>query len=115
MPTKVYSSPVNAPAFPTPFSMEAYDANNQKYLKDVKAHLNSIGYKEPETGEVVRFPIADGYAEYMVASLKGGATLIHLEIGDAWNYPHIERLNKGDIVQKIKQQESLKRLFNKGG
>jgi hypothetical protein len=59
---------------------------------------------------VIQFPVADGYAQYMVASLSP-VELIHLPLWDAWEYQYVERLTKKDIVEKINQRKAMDKLF----
>jgi hypothetical protein len=53
-------------------------------------------------GRVVSFPIADGCAQYMVASEKP-LQLVHLPLGDAWQIPaaHARGLRLSDIRQML--------------
>jgi hypothetical protein len=61
-------------------------------------------------GKVAAFPVADGYAEYMVLD---GRRLIHLPLGDSYDFPYIERLRLSDIEARIKQSEGWAKLFRK--
>lgn len=102
---KIYAPPKSLPYKSSSYSAEydtEYTASVQKYCRDYGA--GSL------KGEIVRFPYADGYAEYVVFSLRP-CTLIHLPIGDAWSYPYINRLTTADIRAKIKQQKILQALF----
>jgi len=63
-----------------------------------------------EAGKVIRFGVADGKASYVVFSLKP-VVLIHLAIGDAYQYQYAHRLTASDVRQEIKGQEALDRLF----
>lgn len=83
-----------------------------QYISDLKQHLQGLGYKDKNTGEVIQFPAADGYAQYMVASMKP-LRLIHLELGDAWCFQYAERLTAKDVQQKIDQQKALKEMLSK--
>lgn len=70
----------------------------------------NVGVTDENYGEIIRFPVADGYAEYMVASLKP-IQLIHLPLWDAWEFQYANRLTKKDIIEKIRQQKSIEKLF----
>lgn len=63
-------------------------------------------------GEVVRFPVADGYALYMVASLEP-AELIHIPLGDGWSIPdaHLRGITADDLVSRIEAGRALRKLF----
>ena len=110
MAVTVYSAPEEI-KLPDWKDMTNWQANDEKYIAELKAHLNKMGYNEPETGKIVRFEVADGYAQYMVAQLKGKCILIHLKLGDAWHYQHIERLLKKDLVANLKQQDAWNKMW----
>jgi hypothetical protein len=63
-------------------------------------------------GEIMRWPVADGYAEYMVAATKP-VQLLHLPLGDAWHYPLAHRATKKDIVNHLGRVRAMDRLFGK--
>ena len=93
------------------FNRAKYQEATDKYLVEAKAHINSLGYNEPETGKEIQFPVADGYARYMVIGLKKGVKLMHLPLDDAWNYEYAHRLTAKDVKEKIANQEKLANLF----
>ena len=94
------------------FDRLAYDKAEQDYLAELKAML--VNRKNGKNvGEVVQFPCADSYAQYMVASMRP-LELVHVPLGDAWDYPYIERLTATDIQNKIDQTKALAKLFKKG-
>jgi len=94
------------------FNLKQYNEDVEKFKKELIQFLNEQGYYSKYTGEIVQFPVADSYAEYMVASLHP-LRLIHLPLGDAWEYEYIQRLTKADILQKIEQQNALKAMFER--
>jgi hypothetical protein len=49
----------------------------------------------------------------MVASMRP-LELVHVPLGDAWDYPYIERLTATDIQNKIDQTKAMAKLFKKG-
>lgn len=83
---------------------------DEKYRADLKAWCINRNPSE-YVGEIVRYPVADGTAEYMVAAIKP-LQLIHLEVGDKYNYLGIERFKAKDIIQKLGQQKALSDLFS---
>ena len=91
-----------------------YEQACEKYVEDLKQwcinRAENAGTDTQYIGEVIRFPVADGYAEYMVAALKP-IQLIHIPLWDAWDFQYANRLTKKDIIDKINQQNSLKKLF----
>lgn len=112
---KVYNVPeqIKVPNFN--FSdIEGYKEACKKFQDDLKQwcvdRAAKAGVTDENIGEVIRFPVADGYAEYMVACLKP-VQLIHMPLWDAWHFQYANRLTKKDIVEKIQGQNNLKRLF----
>lgn len=91
----------------------AYEAANKKFIEDLKAFCKSRNNAE-HVGEVIQFPVADGYAQYMVASLSP-VELIHLPLWDAWEFQYASRLTKKDIIEKIEQRKALEKLFSTKG
>lgn len=67
--------------------------------------------KDPVVGELYRFPVADGYAEYVVFSTKP-LRLIHLTHLDGWHMPDVVR--RGLCLADIRQQASLAALLAGG-
>lgn len=110
---KVYNTPKG-------YEEPSYDFNNrEEYEKTEEAYLQRLSEwcknrnaADPDyVGTVIQFPFADGYALYMVVSLKPVA-LIHLQLGDAWEYPYVERLTKKDIVEKIDADRKFKKYLS---
>jgi len=86
---------------------EYMEAEN-KYKADLKAHLNSQGWKGKNVGETIKLPMADSYAEYMVLSMRP-LRLIHLELGDAWNSEFAELLTAKKVNQMIDGAKSFEK------
>lgn len=112
---KIYNPPTTIEIPQLNFKdINGYNKACDKYISDLKdwciIRVNAVGADTTHIGEVIRFPVADGYAEYMVASLKP-VQLIHIPLWDAWDYPYIHKLSKKEIVEKINQQKSIKKLF----
>jgi len=93
----------------------------EKYRKDIEDHQKRLkdwcvnrcirgGKSTENVGEVIKFPVADGYAEYMVASIKP-LQLIHLEYYDGYSFEYAHRLSKKDVEDKVRQQKALEKLF----
>lgn len=61
-------------------------------------------------GEIIREPVADGYAEYMVLSMKP-LKLIHLPTGDAYQSRWAHRWTAGDVKKMIQAEHRLASLF----
>jgi hypothetical protein len=111
---KVYTNHIPAPDFMEPdgtYSHSGYDARCQKYREDTVEWLRSLGYKHKNLGKIIRFGVADGYAQYMVAN---GTTLIHLEEVDAYHVHDalLRGLRATDIDAMIKRDENFNALFS---
>ena len=111
---KVYSCPPEVPARVIDYAN--YDHTKQQALEEahvaaLKAFLQSSGYTGKHTGEIVQFPMADGYACYMMAEGRVSA-LVHLPYGDAWHYRDVSFLPKKEILKRITAQKHLAALFS---
>lgn len=110
---KIYASPpeIEVPEFKSGEPWQDYEKRCDTHVKAVKqwAKTNGAG---PEAGQEVDFPQGDGYARYIVFSLKP-VKLIHLNVGDAWQYPYAHRLTASDIRDVLRKDSSLKSFFSK--
>ena len=107
---KVYSPPAQIPV--PEFNWEdiaAYEKANEKFIEDLRAFCKNRNNAE-HVGEVIQFPVADGYAQYMVAALSP-VELIHLPLWDAWQFDYVSRLTKKDIVEKIEQRKAMDKFI----
>jgi hypothetical protein len=60
-------------------------------------------------GEIVKFPVGDGCARYVVYSIsKRSVELIHLPVYDSSQLEYIHRLTADDIRETIRQSKLLK-------
>lgn len=59
-----------------------FHAEQERYVNDVRTWVKER-FAGPHTGEIIRFQVADGYAEYMVAQLRP-LRLVHLKTMDAY-------------------------------
>jgi hypothetical protein len=110
----------NAPEGFDPPDIQKYSkaGNFDKYFKDCEKYVKNLkktikkGYGKacPEAGEEIHFPVGDGAARYIVATLKP-VRLIHLAVGDAWQYQYAHRLTASDIRKEIKQDKEWKRIW----
>jgi hypothetical protein len=107
---KVYCPPdeIKVPEFNWE-DIPAYEKANEKFIEDLRTFCKNRNNAE-HVGEVIQFPVADGYAQYMVAALSP-VELIHIPLWDAWEYQYVERLTKKDIVEKINQRKAMDKLF----
>jgi len=108
---KIYNVPkeVKVPEFNFA-TIKEYDADLKKFKDELKDWCVKRNPNQECVGEIIKFPVADGYAEYMVAAVKP-VQLIHLPIWDAWHFQYAGRLTKKDVVEKVAQQQALAKLF----
>ena len=107
---KIYSSPIKTPKF----SFETFRADEERYMSDLKKWVEKNVKKGKYVGDIVNFPIADGYASYMITSLKP-ANLIHIPLGDAYEIPaaHARGLTAKDLKAYIEMDKTLNASFEK--
>lgn len=109
---KIYLPPTEIPAPEFDWTdIEGYQAKEKKFVDDLRNFVNPNNDIE-HVGEVIGFPVADGTAQYMVASLKP-VTLIYLPLVDKYEFQYADKLSAKDIIDKIKQKKALDELFSK--
>lgn len=90
---------------------QAYFAAEEAYVKQVSEFAKANG-KGKLAGEEIRFQVADGYARYIVYSTSP-VVLLHLPIGDAWQYQYANRLTASDIKEEVRRSQAIAKLFSK--
>ena len=96
--------------------LNKYEQDNEKYIKELKDLLlkrfeeSAYTCSEKYVGEIIRFPVADGYAEYMVASMNP-LELVHLPLGDAWNFEYVHLLTIKEVTERLVSEKKMKELF----
>jgi len=93
-------------------NVQQWKKDEEKYIEELKAFCEECNSGGKNVGEIIRFPVADGHAEYMVASMKP-VELIHIPLGDCWDFQYAHRLTAKDVQEKIDQQKRLAQLFSK--
>lgn len=107
MAAKVYQAPQEVSLPKNSFDNVAeWQENEKKYIEQLKEHLTKMNYVGKNVGEILRFPAADGYAQYMVISMRP-LMLIHLELGDAWTFQYAHLLTAKEVQQKIDAEKRL--------
>jgi len=61
-------------------------------------------------GEIVQQGVADGYAQYMIFSLKP-LGLIHLSLGDAYQFEWAHRWTASDVKMMVEREKKIQSLF----
>ena len=108
---KIYSPPKEVPI--PDLNFETWREDEIKFTEALRAYCQKHG-KGTERGEVVRFPVADGHAQYMVLNLRP-LTLIHMPLGDAWHFQYVNRLTANDIKEQIRREKAFAAIFEKAG
>lgn len=95
------------------YDFEAHNKAEQAWVKTVQDEARARN-KGDIVGEIVRFPMADGYAQYVVWSTNPAA-LIHLPVGDAWDIPeaHARGLRTSDLRQQVAAHKAMDKLFGR--
>lgn len=109
---KIYSPPKEVgpqPEIDYTTDFRAEMEKEEKWVEKIKEFAFKHG-KGPNRGKEIHFPVADGYARYVVFT---GSVLIHLPVGDAWQFQYANRLTAKDVTQKVKQAKALAKLFSK--
>jgi hypothetical protein len=113
--TRIHRTPER---IPVP-ELEWTDVNG--YKEKCKEHLKNLreycidrcvkqGRPTKYVGEEVHFPVADGSASYMVASLKP-LELIHIELYDAYSFEYVHKLDAEDIVKRIEIRKGIEKFL----
>jgi hypothetical protein len=107
---KIYASPleVKIPEFNWK-DIEQYNKDCETYMENLKAFLRKRNSGK-NVGEIIQFPVADGYAQYMVASMKP-VELVHIPLWDAWDFQFVHLITAKEIQGQIDGQKALKKLF----
>jgi len=92
--------------------LDAHYAAEAAHRERLKQWLREHGYTGERTGEIVRFPVADGFAQYMLADGVRTECLIHLPYGDGWQYRDAKFLPKAEILRRIDAQKRVDALFD---
>ncbi|CAH6992030.1 conserved hypothetical protein [Vibrio chagasii] len=110
---KIYSHPRHI-EFPKPdyrnYNRAEEDKKLAKFLEELRNFCKTERPKCPDAGKIIRFQVADGYAQYMIYDYR---TIIHIPEGDAYSIPcaHARGLLKADLVSLVKSEEAKAKLF----
>ena len=108
---EIYSAPSEVKLPKLDFSsMGTYNKDCERYISDLTKYIKDMGYKGKNVGEIVKFTAADGYAQYMVLSMKP-LKLIHIPLMDAYEFPYVHLMTAKEITQKLEGQKQLENLF----
>lgn len=91
------------------FNPAKHNEATEAYYKANRDKAKEMYPNDPYTGEIIRFPWADSFAQYMVLHTTRGAALIWLQsIGDGWRIQDFaERgLTKADVISQVGRKRS---------
>ena len=97
---------------------ENFDYKREYAAVDKARALYAKGFRNANkgdlVGEIIKFPVADGYAEYMVESERP-LKLVHLADWDEYSIPpaHIRGLRLTDVRALAESERTLAALFAK--
>ena len=114
MSAKIYSAlkEVKVPRFSVGMgqTIEDYNKAMEQYKVDLKNKLIDMGYNGKNVGEVIKFQVADGYAQYMVISMRP-LRLMHLPLIDGYSFQYVHLMTAKEVNEKIEAEKRLKELF----
>ena len=99
------------------YNRDEHQAKQNAFIARLKdwciERIKNSGKKTSDyIGEIIRFPVADGYAIYMVASTSP-AQLIHIPFDDAYQYAYAHRLTTADIKQEVDRAKAFEKIWKK--
>lgn len=108
---KIYNLPegIEVPSLDVK-DIKGYEVKCNELRENLKKWLKYNGFTGKHSGTCISFPVADGYAEYMVVNLRP-VQLIHIPVWDAWNYPQAKYITAKEITDKIEADIRLAKLF----
>lgn len=109
---KVCSTPV---PFAEPdyanYDMRREQEREIEHAAQIREKLKEMGYTGPNTGRILLEPMADGYAQYMLADAGRTFCLIHLPYGDAWDNQNVRFLPKREVIKRSRPFEEVMKAF----
>lgn len=111
---QAFANPIPAPAFMEAdgsWDMHGYDARCEQYRRDTEAYIRrDLGGKHKLTGRIIRFPVADGYAQYMIWT---PTKWIHLDEVDGYhaNDATVRGMRAVDVADYFERQDRLDAYF----
>ena len=111
---KIYSAPTDqigdVPDFQPGESWDVHHAREQLWLDKLTLWVKQNGQGEL-AGESLYFPQGDGQAHYLVYKEKP-LQLIHVPLGDAWQFPWAHKLNLTDVRESVQRRKAIDKLFS---
>jgi hypothetical protein len=110
---KIYQPPNEIgppPKFQVSISYKEMVKLEEDWVKRLRKWCKDNSKEAEYIGDIVKQPVADGYAQYMIFSLKP-VFLIHLELGDAYEFEWAHRWTAKDIKMIIEKTKELNNIL----
>lgn len=94
------------------YDHDATEAAEADFVTRLTAEARRVGNAGDLVGEIIRFPVADGYAQYLVWKERP-LELVHLALGDAWSIPasHARGIRLADVRQHVEASKAMQAIF----
>lgn len=92
-------------------SIKEYQNKFDKLRQDVSNWCKEQNPNDEYAGETIKFPVADGYAEYMVLSVNP-PELIFIPYMDEYFFQYDYLLGTDEIIEKVQQTRALNKIFS---
>ena len=104
----IYSAPehIKKPDYNWSNGNDNWEEEEKRYINEIIANNKTMGYNGKNMGEILKFPVADGYAEYMVLEMRP-LRLIHLEILDGYEFQYAHLMTASEVEAQLKRQRVL--------
>lgn len=92
------------------YDVQRCDDDRAAHSLALKEWLIGNGFTGPNTGRILRIPMADGYAKYMYAD-RANPHLVHLPYGDGWHHPDVKFLPPKEVIRRMDESDRLDAVF----
>ena len=109
---KIFAPPLEvgpAPEYDSTVHYKEMDKREDAWVAQIIEYCRKNG--QPLCGEEICFGVCDGRARYIVLSEKP-LQLIHLPLGDAYQFEYANRLTLKDIRENVERQHRIRKLFS---
>ena len=86
------------------------DEAEEKWVDKLRDWCKKNSSERKYVGEIIQQGVADGYAQYMVRSLRP-LVLLHLSLGDGYQFQWAHRWTVSDIKMMIDQEKKMQSSF----
>jgi len=99
--------------FPTNDDWDTYHQMVEEKIKQTCTDLKATR-KGDTVGEIIRFQVADGYAQYIVVQ-ENPLKIMHIHEGDAYEASHIliRGLNLSDVIDMVGREKAIAAMFSR--